>query len=145
MSPRIARMSGTIRPLKKARVSLKTLLPARVVKGSLPTGHDCSHSFRTLRYVLAQREMENWRCSVSVGSAPSGRGFSRHEGLSSDDFLASACNAGEGPPALLSIGSMSLRVIPQHGCVPAVPASVSPGKIIVAPQRPAVSQCLIGP
>jgi len=30
--------------------------------------------------------------------------------------------------------------IPRHGCVPAEPASVSPGKIIVAPQRPAVSQ-----
>src|ERR1700687_3017829 len=29
--------------------------------------------------------------------------------------------------------------IPQHGCVPAEPASVSPGKIIVAPPRPSVS------
>jgi hypothetical protein len=27
---------------------------------------------------------------------------------------------------------MSHRGIPRHGCVPAVPASVSPGKIIVA-------------
>jgi hypothetical protein len=30
--------------------------------------------------------------------------------------------------------------IPRHGCVPAVPASVSPGKIIVTLQRAAVSQ-----
>jgi len=45
--------------------------------------------------------------SVSVDSAPAGRGFSRHGGLSSDDLFFSACSAGEKPPALLSIGSMS--------------------------------------
>ena len=56
--------------------------------------------------VLAQREMEKRR-SPLVSIPPFGRGFSRHEGLSSDDFLQSTCNAGEGPPALLSIGSMS--------------------------------------
>jgi hypothetical protein len=33
---------------------------------------------------------------------------------------------------------MSPLVIPQHGCIPAEPASVSPGKFILAPPRPAV-------
>jgi hypothetical protein len=45
--------------------------------------------------------------SVSVDSAPAGRGFSRHEGLSSDDFLRQRAARREEPPALLSIGSMS--------------------------------------
>jgi hypothetical protein len=31
-------------------------------------------------------------------------------------------------------------VIPRHGCLSAAPASVSPGKIIVSLQQPAVSQ-----
>lgn len=35
--------------------------------------------------VLVQPEMEKRRFSVSVDSAPLGRGFSRHVGLSSDD------------------------------------------------------------
>jgi hypothetical protein len=30
-------------------------------------------------------------------------------------------------------------VIPRHGCIPAEPASVSPGEVIVAPSRPSVS------
>jgi len=49
-----------------------------------------------------------WRSGVlrCVGSAPSGRGFSRRGGLSSNDFLPSACSAREEPPAL-NIGSMS--------------------------------------
>src|SRR5580704_17410110 len=59
------------------------------------------------RLVLAQREMEKRR-SVSVDSAPGGRGFSRHRGLSSDDFLwLSVCSAKTLAPALLNIGSMS--------------------------------------
>jgi len=46
--------------------------------------------------------------SVSVDSAPAGRGFSRHAGLSSDDsFWSSVCSAREEHPALLDIGSMS--------------------------------------
>src|SRR5215831_18334909 len=36
------------------------------------------------------------------------------------------------------------RLSPQHGCVPAEPASVSPGKIIVAPPRPSVSTVAVG-
>jgi len=56
--------------------------------------------------VLVQREMEKRR-SPLVSIPPFGRGFSRHEGLSSDDLRASGCNAGEAPPAPLSIGSMS--------------------------------------
>src|SRR5260370_32329664 len=46
--------------------------------------------------------MEVATISVSVLSATAGWGYSRHEGLSSDDFLPSTRNAGEGPPALLS-------------------------------------------
>jgi hypothetical protein len=34
---------------------------------------------------------------------------------------------------------------PRHSCVPAERASVSPGKIILAPKRPAVSQHPVGP
>ena len=63
-------------------------------------------NFLEHKIVLAQRKMEKRR-SPLVSIPPFGRGFSRHEGLSSDDFLPPTCNAGEGPPALLSIGSMS--------------------------------------
>ena len=46
--------------------------------------------------------------SVSEDSAPSGRGFSRHEGLSSDARFCLSMPAREGtPPALFGIGSMS--------------------------------------
>jgi len=46
--------------------------------------------------------------SVSVDSAPSGRGFSRHGGLSSDDFFLAVQSArGVAPALLLDIGSMS--------------------------------------
>src|SRR5215831_733124 len=62
--------------------------------------------------VLAQREMEKRR-SPLVSVPPLRRGFSRHR--------------------------YDHQAIPQHGCVPAEPASVSPGKIIVAPPRPFVS------
>src|SRR6516225_5457624 len=51
---------------------------------------------------------------VSVDSAPAGRGFStrqkkfsRHEGLSSDDFLRQRATREKDLPALLSIRSMS--------------------------------------
>ena len=62
--------------------------------------------------VLVQPEMERGR-SPLVSIPPLGRGFSRHR--------------------------YDHQAIPQHGCVPAEPASVSPGKIIVAPPRPSVS------
>jgi hypothetical protein len=45
--------------------------------------------------------------SVSVDSAPSGRGFSRHGGLSSDDFFLAMHSARGLTPALLNIGPMS--------------------------------------
>src|SRR6516162_10334414 len=38
--------------------------------------------------VLAQREMEKKRSRLVVDSAPAGRGFSTHSGLSSDDSYA---------------------------------------------------------
>src|SRR6266852_3161270 len=62
--------------------------------------------------VLVQPEMERGR-SPLVSIPPFGRGFSRHR--------------------------YDHQAIPQHGCVPAEPASVSPGKIIVAPPCPSVS------
>src|SRR5216684_7761587 len=62
--------------------------------------------------VLVQPEMERWRFPLA-SIPPFGRGFSRHR--------------------------YDHQAIPQHGCVPAEPASVSPGKIIVAPPCPSVS------
>jgi hypothetical protein len=63
-------------------------------------------------FVLVQPEMERWRFPLA-SIPPFGRRFSRDR-----------CDH---------------QAIPQHGCVPAEPASVSPGKIIVAPPRPSVS------
>jgi len=54
--------------------------------------------------VLFQPEMERGR-SPLVSIAPFGRGFSRHR--------------------------YDHQAIPQYGCVPAEPASVSPGRIVV--------------
>ena len=62
--------------------------------------------------MLVQPEMERGR-SPLVSIPPFGRGFSRHR--------------------------YDHQAIPQHGCVPAEPASVSPGKIIVAPPCSSVS------
>ena len=45
--------------------------------------------------VLAQREMEKKRSRLVVDSAPAGRGFSRHSGLSSDDSSAGVRTARE--------------------------------------------------
>src|SRR5262249_28015002 len=56
--------------------------------------------------VLAQPEMEKRR-SPLVSIPPFGRGFSKHEGLSSDDAIPSVCSAREESPALFDIGSMS--------------------------------------
>jgi hypothetical protein len=61
--------------------------------------------------VLVQPEMERGRSSL-VSIPPFGRGFPRHR--------------------------YDHQAIPQHGCVPAEPASVSPGQIIVAPPRPSI-------
>jgi hypothetical protein len=59
------------------------------------------------RPVLAQPEMQKRR-SPLVSIPPFGRGFSRHGGLSSDDFSwLSVCSARGLAPALLNIGSMS--------------------------------------
>ncbi len=67
--------------------------------------------------VLVQSEMERGR-SPLVSIPPFGRGFSRHR--------------------------YNHQAIPQHGCVPAEPASVSPGKIIVAPPCPSVATVAVG-
>ena len=72
--------------------------------------------------------------SVSEDSAPPGRGFSRHEGLSSDAHFCMGMPSarGETSRAVWHRLDEPYQVIPQHGCIPAEPASVSPGKVIVA-------------
>ncbi len=57
---------------------------------------------------------------------PCGRGFSRHKGL--PIRLVGARNAGPAPPAHRLDEPTRLSL----GCFPAVPASVSPGSVIVA-------------
>ena len=53
--------------------------------------------------VLVQPEMEIWRLPLDEDSAPSGRGFLRHEGLSSDArFRLWMPAREETPPALLA-------------------------------------------
>src|ERR1700739_4036591 len=61
--------------------------------------------FLYVHIVLVQAEMERWRFPLA-SIPPFWRGFSRHR--------------------------YDHQAIPQHGCVPAEPASVSPGKAIVA-------------
>jgi len=86
--------------------------------------------------VLAQREMEKRR-SPLLSVPPFGRGFSRHGVFRSDGGWAAQERALTRPR---SSSRLAHRDIPRHGSVPAVPASVSPGKIIVTPQRAAVAQ-----
>ena len=74
--------------------------------------HEADETYGEADLVLVQPEMERWRFPLA-SIPPFGRGFSRHR--------------------------YDHEAIPQHGCVPAEPASVSPGKIIVAPPRPSVS------
>ena len=84
-------------------------MPKKPVAG-IPHSDDTSH--REALAVLVQPEMEKAR-SPLVSIPPFGRGFSRHL----EDHQASR----------------------RHGCVPVEPASVSPGKIIVALPHPSVS------
>ena len=78
--------------------------------------------------VLVQPEMEKRR-SPLVSIPPFGRGFSRQGVFRSDGGWA-AQERVLTPPFIVS---MRPPEYPRHGCDPAVPASVSPGKIIVAP------------
>ena len=88
------------------------------------------------RLVLVQPEMEKRR-SPLVSIPPFGRGFSRHGVFRSDGGWAAQERALT-PPFIVS---MSPPGYPSAWLRPrAVPASVSPGKIIVTPQRAAVSQ-----
>ena len=63
--------------------------------------------------MLVQPEMERRRSPLAC-IPPLGRGFSRHR--------------------------YDCQANPRHGCIPALPASVSPDKVIVAPSRPSVSR-----
>ena len=96
------------------------------VKAEYPT------AFRKKRLFGLEKKMERQR---SPGSAPSGRGFSRHPGsivpmlcTVHDEYRIAAAREVI-VPTLPMIGSMSpARLSLSNGCVPAVPASVSPGK-----------------
>src|SRR5207302_9231482 len=88
-----------------------------------------------LAAVLVQPEMEKRR-SPLVSIPPFGRGFSRHGVFRSDGGWAAQERALT-PPFIVS---MSPPGYPSAWFVAAVPASVSPGKIIVTPHRAAVSQ-----
>ena len=65
-------------------------------------------------------------------SAPSGRGFSRHRGsivrcVCVGVFTARKRSFNNRPRAVKHRLDEPGQIIPQHGCVPALPASVSPG------------------
>jgi hypothetical protein len=75
-----------------------------------------------------------WRTGA-VGSAPFGVGILKALESIVRWLLWSVQGTGGQTLAPLSVGSISPQVIPQHGCVPAEPASVSRGKVIVAPPR----------
>ena len=86
--------------------------------------------------MLVQSEMER-ECSPLTSIPPFGGDFQGIRVYRSDvGFLKSA-----EPKAPRSDYRLDepIGTIARHGCVPAEPASVSPGKIIVAPPRPAVS------
>src|SRR5215468_12635171 len=66
-----------------------------------------------------------------------GGDFQGIAGLSSDDSLLVGVNSArakfyEGPRAVKHRLDEPGQIIPQHGCVPALPASVSPGRRILA-------------
>jgi len=116
--------------------NLKTFLAAgeEITFSPLPQSNDDREQ------LLVQPEMEKRR-SPLVSIPPFGRGFSRH-GVFRSDGLWAAQERILTPPFIVS---MSPPGYPSAWFVPAVPASVSPGKTIVAPQRPAVSQHPVGP
>jgi hypothetical protein len=97
-------------------------------------GAEYPTALRKKRVSGLEKKMEKQR---SPGSAPSGRGFSRHAWSIVRCFVPCTMNSIAAArevtiPALPVIGSMSPRqVIPRRGCVLAVPASVSPGKSIL--------------
>src|SRR6267143_5794024 len=66
----------------------------------------------------------NWRSFVTVGSAPSGRGFSRHRGsIDPMSFSGGECPVQQGTlPRFQTWAPWTHQVIPEHGCIPAVPA-----------------------
>jgi hypothetical protein len=76
------------------------------IKSEWPTRVEVLEKKRNGGNVLVQPEMEKRR-SPLVSIPPFGRGFSRHGGLSSDDFFHAVHSARGLAPALLSIGSMS--------------------------------------
>src|SRR5499427_10319990 len=80
-----------------------------------------------------QREMEKENQGILEMIPPLGGGdFQGIAGLSSDDSLLVGVNSArakfyEGPRAVQHRLDEPGQIIPQHGCVPAWPASVSPG------------------
>ena|SRR5215472_2003866 len=80
-----------------------------------------------------QREMEKENQGILEMIPPLGGGdFQGIAGLSSDDSLLVGVNSArakfyEGPRAVKHRLDEPGQIIPQHGCVPPLPASVSPG------------------
>src|SRR5271170_1065198 len=89
---------------------------------------------RIRRSVLVQPENGEATFSVSEYSALRA-GIFKAWGLSIRWRLGGARTSPRAPVHRLDEPT---GIIPRHGCVPAVPASVSPGQIIVAPPRHAV-------
>jgi len=75
--------------------------------------------------VLVQPEMERGR-SPLVSIPPRGRGFSRHRGLPIRSGFFEERRRDASTPR--SSSRWAHQAIPRRGCVPAEPASVSPGK-----------------
>ena len=94
-----------------------------------------------LEIVLVPREMERGR-SPLVSIPPCGRGFSRHEGL---PIRCGFFESAEAKPTRWVHRLDEPRTIPQHGSSPRSAASVSSGRIVLAPpprERP-TSECVI--
>ncbi len=109
--------SGTGTITFKAKVPGESRLDIRLAGASTSAIRNQSAGYPQCVLILGdgtkrQSALHNsvkWRRGfpVSVNSAPSGRGFSRHGGLSSDGFFLAVQSARGLAPALLSIGSMS--------------------------------------
>ena len=98
------------------------------------SGLSASEPDRRRRHLIKmQREMEKENQGILEMIPPlRGGDFQGIAGLSSDDSLLVGVNSArakfyEGPRAVKHRLDEPGQIIPQHGCVPALPASVSPG------------------
>jgi hypothetical protein len=98
---------------------------------------ECFPGFGHCRLVLGiVDDLDVKGIAVSRFPCPaSGPGFSRHGGLSSDVFFVGVSTQRERIRSRAAKPRLDepTQAIPRRGCIPALPASVSPGKLIVAP------------